>query len=150
MKKNPKWLWPVVIGAAVTALVAIALLREPVQLDPTTPEGTVQQYLQAISDRDYVAAFELLDPESFEDCDPADIGQSRFDESFTASLPQAQDPPAAGRAFVEVTMRFGDGGPFGGTWESRELFVLISDDDFWWITDDPWPYFKWNCVRGDF
>lgn len=149
MKESPKWLWPAVISVVIVALVAIALLREPIQLDPTTPEGAVQEYLQAISDKDYEAAFELLHPESFEGCNPADIVRPGFDETFTASIPESEDPPASGRAFVDVTMRFGDGGPFGGSWESNEVFVLISEDGSWWITGDPWPYFVWSCVEED-
>ncbi|TDI55747.1 MAG: hypothetical protein E2O96_04660, partial [Acidobacteria bacterium] len=66
--EKARWLWPLGIGLTVVALAIVALVREPVQLDPSTPEGTVQEYLQAISDEDYNKAFELLDPEGFEGC----------------------------------------------------------------------------------
>lgn len=150
MKAGPKWLLPVVIGGVVVALASIALLREQVLLDPTTPEGTVQEYLQAISDEDFDRAFETLDPESFEGCTPSDIQRSGWDENFTASLPETSEPPVGERIFVDVTMHFGGGGPFNGGWDSFETFVLVSNDGFWWITEDPWPYFRWNCAGGDF
>lgn len=150
MRSSPKWLWPAVIGGLVAALVVIALVRDPILLDPTTPEGTVQEYLQAISDEDWEGAFELLDPDSFEGCDAADIQRVTWQNTFTASLPEEGEPPAGEQVFVVVTMRFGDGGPFGGGWSSDETFVLISNEGFWWITEDPWPYFHWECTEGDF
>lgn len=150
MKDAPRWLWPTVIGGLVIVLAVVALIREPVELDPTSPEGTVQGYLQAISDDDYNTAFEALDPESFEGCTAASIQRARWHDTFTASLPEATDPPEGDNAFVEVTMHFGQGGVFGGGWDSDEVFILISRDDVWWITDDPWPYFKWDCARKDF
>lgn len=151
MKNWPKWLWPVVIGGFVIALVIVALVREPIQLDPTTPEGTVQEYLQAISDGDFEAALEALDPESFENCTAADLQRSVWQEDFTASLPSEPGDPSGGRAFVEVTMRFGSGGPvLGGGWDTQETFVLVEHDGFWWITEDPWPYFGFECRDGGF
>ena len=60
------WLVPVGAAVLIVALVAVALVREPAQLDPNTPEGTVQVYLQAISDGDYEGAFAVLDPDFYE------------------------------------------------------------------------------------
>lgn len=150
MKNWPKWIWPVVIGGLVIALVVVALAREPVELDPTTPEGVVQEYLQAISDGEFEAAFATLDPESFEGCTAADIQRSVWQESFTASLPTETGDHSGGRALVDVTMRFGNGGIFGGGWDSREVFVLVQRDGVWWITEDPWPYFSFECRDGGF
>jgi hypothetical protein len=150
MKNWPKWLWPVTIGVVVFVLVVVALVREPVQLDPATPEGTVQQYLQAISGGDFDAARELLDPESFDGCTAADIQRSVWEENFTASLPTEPGDHSGERALVEVTMRFGSGGVLGGGWESQELFVLVDRDGLWRIAEDPWPYFGWDCREEDF
>ena len=150
MNNGPKWLWPAAIGTAVVALIAIALVREPIRLDPTTPEGTVQEYLQALSDRNFDAAFELLDPESFEGCNSSDIQNHFWEDTFTASLVTDDDADHGERAFVDVSMRFGTGGVLGGGWESNETFVLIANDGLWWITEDPWPYFGWDCRDGGF
>ena len=159
-----RWLWPVGVGLTVVALVVVALAREPVQLDPGTPEGTVQEYLQAISDEDYSSAFEVLDPDGFEGCSTADLARSAPRDPFTATLGFSEDaerfrpidesdPSASGEfVSVDVTLRFGTGGVFGGSWDQYETFYLISEDGSWWITDDPnpWPYFTWDCNRGDF
>lgn len=155
-----RWIWPAVMVLGVAALVAIALVRDPVELDPDTPEGTVQEYLQAISDERYEKAFELLDPEPFEGCTAAHIARHSPSEPFSATLgtsgpsgfePARPVPEVPGNplpddvAWVDVTLRFGGGGPFGGGWESWEQFALVERDGFWWITGEPWPYFAWEC-----
>lgn len=160
-----RWIWPVAIGVAIVALAVIALVREPVALDPDTPEGTVQIYLQAISDEEYDKAFELLDPDSFEGCAPAHIARHSPSEPFSATLGSSsgsdiatpvRPPPEPDHSlpddvvWVDVTLRFGTGGPFGSSWESWEQFVLFERDGFWWITGEPWPYFVWECREEGF
>lgn len=150
---RPAWLLPGGIGLLILALVVVALVRDPVQLDPGTPNGTVQEYLQAISDDDYETAFELLHPEDFDGCVPGDIERHVSDEPFTASLESRVVDPMDDqeRVIVNVRIRFGTGGPFGSGWETFESFELVSEDDFWWITGEPWPYFSFECSqRGDF
>lgn len=158
-----RWLGALGIGLAVVALVIVALAREPVQLDPSTAEGTVQQYLQAISDEDYDKAFEVLDPDGFDGCSTSHLARSAPNDAFTATLGFSEDakrfppiddgdpPPSGELVSVEVTLRFGNGGVFGGSWDQYETFFLISKDGSWWITDDPdpWPYFTWDCKRED-
>ena len=160
-----RWLVPGGIAVVVIALGAIALLRDPLQLDPDTPEGTVQEYLLAISDEDFERAFKVLHPESFEGCDSADIARSRPREPFSATIDPdgefggfdggfREEPPGFAPvdpdATVSVILRFGGSGPFDAGWENYEVFFLVEEDGFWWITGDPWPYFSWNCRQGDF
>lgn len=146
---RPVWLLPAGIGLLVLVLVVVALVRDPVQLDPETPAGAVQEYLQAISDEDYEAAFELLHPDEFEECFPSDIERHAHNEPFTASLESDREPVSDGdRVLVNVRMRFGTDGPFGSGWETFESFELVSEDGFWWITGEPWPYFSFECRQG--
>ncbi len=158
-----RWLWLSGIGLAVIALVVIALVREPVLLDPDTPEGTVQGYLQAISDKDYDEAFSMLNPDEFKNCDVSDLARNTPGDSFTATLEVSGDQerfrpideeerpsPTSELVAVNVILRFGSGGLFDGTWDQYETFFLTSSDGFWWISGDPWPYFTWDCRRGDF
>lgn len=149
--KRPAWLLPAGIGLLIIVLVVVALVRDPVQLDPETPEGTVQEYLQAISDDDYERAFELLRPDDFEGCVPSDMRRFVSNEPFTATLdPDGGTMTAEDRAMVNVRIRFGTDGPFGSGWETFESFELVSEDGFWWITGEPWPHFFWECrERGD-
>ena len=147
MTVKPRWLWPAAFAGLTVALVVVALARGPVTLDPTTPEGVVQEYLRAVAANDYDAASELVDPDYLEDCSPADTNEADRVGSFTATLPRAAEPPASERAFVAATIRFSEG-VFGPSWSSLEVFNLVARDGLWWITDDPWPY-RWDCARDD-
>lgn len=140
--------WWLVGGAFVTigVLLAIALAREPVELDPNTPEGTVQNYLQAISDEDYEGAFNLVHPDWTQGCTAADVAASVPTEPFSATLGNAETD--GNTAFVRVTIRQGVSGP--GPFEPgfgsfEEFFELENEIGQWLITGYPWPYFDWRC-----
>ncbi len=158
------WLLPVVLGVVVVGLVAIALTRGPVELDPDTAQGTVQEYLVAMNDADYERALELLHPQWADGCEPDDL-RNVGRRDFTARLghmsssgireefgvvgeefPTGEDLPGA-TEFVEVTITQGDAG-FGGGWDEYVVFELVEDDGFYWLVGDPWPYFTWNCRNG--
>lgn len=140
------WLGAGALGL-VLVLVLIALSREPVQLDAGTPEGVVQRYLQAVSDREYEEAFDYLDPASYEGCDPSDLARNAPNDPFNA-LMQESEEFSTDRAFVEVTIRFGSGGgPLGDGWSQFETFQLVASNDSWLIAEDAWPYFGWDCRK---
>ena len=142
------WLVPVGAAVLIVALVAVALVREPAQLDPNTPEGTVQVYLQAISDGDYEGAFAVLDPDFYEGCDAGSLANPR-QEDFTARIDDSGQPVSGDTAFVGVSMTFGDGGAFGSQWTLNQSFSVVRHDESWWITgEDVWPYFAWDCLHG--
>lgn len=150
--QKTRWIWPVVIGTVVIVLAVVALNREPAQLDPNTPEGTVQAYLQAIGDSDFDAAFDLLDPEYYEGCDAADLASNMGrSEPFTAVLDlEGIEELTDEKTFVPVRMQFGTSGPFGSGWTSWESFVVTDYTGSWLITEEAWPYFGWDCREGGF
>lgn len=157
------WLLPVGLGLLVVVLVVIALTRGPVELDPDSPQGTVQEYLLAIDEERWDDAVAVIHPDWLGECRGDDL--SRFAQGdFTAELGApggfggivreefAATDGEVGQALpgpeetVEVTIRHSDtGGFFGGGWDEYVLFELSDDDDFWWLINDPWPYFVWNC-----
>lgn len=160
----PRWAIPAAIALGVVVLVTVALVRDPVHLDPDSPEGTVQEYLQAISDDRWDDAYAVLEEERFAECTPADIAANAPGDPFTASLQTGTGSAVVDRleevtdatttttlapdesATVEVVLRFGDSGPFGGSgWTTHEVFDMVSRDGFWWVSGDPWPYFSWRC-----
>ena len=162
-ERVPGWLIPGVVALITVVLVTIALIREPATFDPDSPEGTVQEYLVAIGDERWEDAFAVLDPEFFAGCDPTDLARSAPREPFTAVLRDGDGavvrpaPPFDAEfspdtpkvdAFVEVEIRFGDPGPFGGGYSEYAFFELTEKDGFWWIASDPWPYFAWSCAAG--
>lgn len=164
-----RWLLPVGLAVAVIALVLIALTRGPVELDPDTPEGTVQEYLVAIEEKRWDDAVAVIHPQWLGECDGDDL--ARFaDFEFSAELGRSDSSGAFGGviveerfteiggsddavsedfpvvdAHVEVTINRGDSGPFGRGWDEYVLFEMVDEDDFWWVGGDPWPHFVWNC-----
>lgn len=165
VRRPPSWLIPGVIGLGTVLLVVVALVREPAQFDPDTPEGTVQEYLQAIGEERWEDAFAVLDPDYYQGCGPADLAKSAPREPFTAVLAGDEDgsfdrsaeipPPPGGTvepvtpdAVVEVILRFGEPGPFESSYTEYIFFELVQEDGFWWITGDVWPRFAWRCAEG--
>jgi hypothetical protein len=149
MTEGSRGRWLIGAGAVAIVLVLafVALAREPVQLDAGTPEGVVQRYLQAISDRDFDLAFDYLDPVFYEGCDESDLARSARDEPFSASIVDAKMASSDHR-LVPVTLRFGTGGgPFGSGWTTSEQFELVNVNSAWLITGEAWPYFGWDCRK---
>lgn len=157
------WLLPTGLLALVVVLVVIALSRGPVTLDPDTPEGTVQEYLQAIRDQRWEDAVAVIHPDWLGSCEATDLEQFA-DPDFTATLGTGngfggvveQNFTAEGRGSgeeplpeptetVEVTISHNSGPGLGSSWDEYVAFGLIEDDDFWWLGNDPWPYFIWSC-----
>lgn len=146
-----RWLLPGGIVLLIAVLTVVALARDPVRLDPTTPEGTVQGYLQAIGDDDYESALEVLDPDGPGTCVAADIARSAPGEPFTATLLEDRSDVGADEAIIAVRLRFGTDDVFGSGWDTVETFDLVSKNGSWRITGQPWPYFDWSCDnREDF
>jgi len=139
--------WLALGGAllVIGVLVVIALVREPIQLDPNTPEGTVQNYLQAISDHDYEGAFNLIDPETTEGCAPSDLARAAPSQSFSATLGEAETTGET--AYVTVSMSFASSpGPFEpGMGSFDEYFELKQIEGQWYLTGNSWPYYEWMC-----
>lgn len=133
----------VVVGLIVVVAALVALTRsEPATLDPTTPEGTAQRYVQAILDGDNTTADDLL---LEEDCD---IWPNYFgDQTVRARL---TDSTVDGNtATVEVELVFSGGDPlFGGYgYEERALIELERVDGSWLVDPDSWPYFPCEVER---
>lgn len=147
MSEGSRGRWWLGVGGVglVLTLVFIALAREPVELDSTTPEGVVQRYLQAISDDDCATAFDYLDPGYYDGCDTIALARSAPSEPFTASIDD-DNASASGHPFVSVTLRFGTGdGLFGSGWTTYEQFEMVNINGAWLITGEAWPYFNWDC-----
>lgn len=161
-RRVPGWLLPVILGIAVVVLVAIALSRGPVSLDPDTAEGTVQEYLVAISEERWDDAVAVIHDDWRGICRGEDLAAfSQGDFSAELGVPSGVGGfGVGGQVFeeggptipanttqVDVTITHDQGGGIGSSWEEFVVFEVSDDGDFWWIVGDPWPYFVWNC-RG--
>lgn len=139
------WLVPALVGIGVIILVVIALTRGETRFDPASPEGAVQEYLQAISERRWADALEVVDPQIAEGCRPNDLSMHVWD-SFTASYEGTTQGPNT--VYINVRLDYGDRGIWGGGgWSQSVQFALIEIDGLWYITDDPWPNFRDSCGR---
>lgn len=139
-------LWVLVAVVALLLVVgAVAgAVRDPAALDPGSPEGVTQAYLQDVFDRDFAAARQHLSEESAQACSTADFRLAWVPESLTAVLDEVR--LRDGEADVAVRIRTVSGpGPFGGgDYSSYEVFTLVRPDDSgdaWRISGDPWPLF---------
>jgi hypothetical protein len=151
---------PLGLTALVGGLVVIALVRGPVELEPDTPEGTIQEYLLAISDERWEDAVSVIHPDWLGACGADDIsrvasidfsatlgsdgfGGGMVEERFVEIAPGEELPVAD--THVEVTIIHSDQGGLGSNWNEYTTFDLVDDEDFWWLVNDPWPYFLWSC-----
>lgn len=126
------------IGIFVALLVAVSIgltifSPDPETFDPDSPEGVVQQYLEAALDGDEDAAERLLAEDVELDC------QSRSAASVRVSLVESN--VTDDRATVEVRITESSGGPFdGGSYTRDDTFRLERTSDGWRITDRPWDF----------
>jgi hypothetical protein len=164
-RRLPGWLLPAALGVVVVVLVTIALTRGPVSLDPDSPEGTVQEYLLAISESRWDDAVAVIHDQWRGSCEGFDLqafapgefsaelgssdvfGDFEVRENFEAigdeEFPGATIPDNATK--VDVTIHHQGGGALSSSWQEFVSFEVAFDGDFWWIVGDPWPYFIFSC-----
>jgi hypothetical protein len=143
MQGRPNLVLAVVAGLVIAlAVVAgvLAVTREPPDLDPTTPDGTVQLFLVAFIEEDEEEARKYLDPSL--DCDTEDFG---LEGPATASLTVVSSRVDGDRAEVEMDITEPRSGPYE-PWTRRESYELRRDGDLWLLVDDrtPWPLYFCN------
>ncbi len=131
---------PLVIGGTIgVALVAIVLVmglgREIQSFDTATPEGVVQQYVQAMIDRDLDSA-ELHRSSQFADCE--------FERDLDGYLHDARvilgvvDIDGEGATVEVKTTQYNETGLDGGEWDSTFTLTLVGET--WLIETATWPY----------
>lgn len=128
------------MGAVVLLAVVAGLIvanRSAPPLDPDSPEGVVQQYLEAVIDDDYSSALGLVSPSL--GCDVSDIAEMR---PYSGSLHVVLDTVRIDgeRAVVTLDVTEGGGGdPFGSSGYTRsERIVLEQEEGAWRIASAPW------------
>jgi hypothetical protein len=135
-----------VVVAAMVALsalvVALAAARSPAQLDPRSPEGTVQAYLRAVLDGNHETAARYLDPAS--GCDIGDLDGMGRTHPTRVALASSHVDGSNARVRVELTL--GADGPFGSGYRETTTFRLNRPDADWLLTGTPWPLF--DCTGG--
>lgn len=138
-RKLPVWVLPALGVAVVVALVVFGMNRPPVELDPDSPEGTVQQYIDALGRGDFDTAASFwattgCTPESVIPTMPTDV---------SAALEDVEGGGQQATVIVRITESATD--PMDGPYERQEWFVLVNEDGSWRIEQPAWPYYDQVC-----
>jgi len=133
----------VVAAISIVALIAVLAVKEKTpQLDANTPEGIVQQYLQAATARDFEKAITYLASDT--KCKVADFDQAYIQSSIRISL--SNSSTTGDSATVKVNIDNSNGGPFGGSYTESQSFRLTKSDTGWKIAGIPWPTYQCGGV----
>lgn len=124
-------------GLLVVAVLAVVFRPAVEELDPATPEGTVQRYVQALLDGNEQAAASFLRP-SDEECE---VFEPEFLDTVRVTLVDVATHDGSSDVQVRITTAGGEP-PFDRYESSSEgEFELIrSADGSWQIDQAPWPF----------
>jgi hypothetical protein len=138
-KRANKVLGIVLAAIAVVAVIVVLSVNEPVaQLDKDSPEGAVQQYLGAITDKDFSQAMDYLASDS--KCTIQDFERAYIQDSLRIGLSDLTT--TANTASVTVKIETSSGDPFGGTYSETQTFTLTKEESGWKVTGIPWPTYE--------
>ena len=129
----------VVAAISIMALIAVLAVKETTpQLDANTPEGTVQQYLKSVTERDFDAAITYLASDT--KCKIEDFDQAYIQDSVRISL--SDTSITSDSASVKVSIEKSSGDPFGGSYAESQTFRLTKSASAWKISGIPWPTYQ--------
>lgn len=134
----------VVLVVAVAVAAIVTSLRPSPQLDPATPEGTVQAFFQAVEADDWNGVLTLLSSELQEDCEASELAQFRDDVDRAV----ISDVEAAGsETIVEVRVtRVVIDDPLNPySYDDTFHFVLAQEAGRPVVVELPWQFF---CEGG--
>jgi len=145
MRSSRRWLFA--FGLAIVALVIVTVVLVLATTSPAdkpllpedTPEGTVQRFLLAVSDQDYLAAEGYLSPTIDEDKIDYELWRDRIVELGEDSAWQAtlgESIIRGDEATVDVTVAiFRPRGPFDNSVRTHQVtFFLQKEGTSWRIT----------------
>ncbi len=152
-------MWGAGVGVVALALaaviVALTVDRGVDALDPGTPEGVVQRYLQAITESDHDAAYALLGEEAQADCaldsfiDALDRRDVYRETSFSARLTDVRVRGDSATVWVWIEERYAPrrGLAYAPLYEPRsgyeEPYRLDWTDAGWRLAELGYP--AWSC-----
>ncbi|HSO50990.1 MAG TPA: hypothetical protein VLS86_10620 [Acidimicrobiia bacterium] len=139
----PGWMVPAVGVAVVVVLVIIGLSRGPATLDPSTPEGTVQLYIQSVVEGDFDTASTYWADDG---CTPTSEIPTGGTPDVSASLVSVDGNDIEASVTVRLTESSPD--PLGGLYEYEEWFTLIRNGETWKIRQPAWPYWDMVCEES--
>lgn len=133
----------IVVVVAVAVILALIGGNEPVKLLPEdSAEGTVQRYLMAVKEQDYVKAYTFISPQSeYFKTNPYDnwvrsTQSMRGNSSWKASIVKStiRDNSATIEVAVDV---FRPGGPLENPVNTNRIIFLLQKENSKWLINSP-------------
>lgn len=121
----------------LVAAVVLSFVKSP-QLDPDSPEGVVQRYLQAVVEGRRSLARSYLSDRLQDDCDwefPRHLSRDAYRIEWVDTVVDGSE------VRVDVLVAEDDLGVFGSYHEFYAGFTLQDSADGWRITDQEWPWY---------
>ncbi len=130
----------VVLALAVAVAAIVTSLRPSPQLDPNTPEGTVQAFFQAVEVDDWEGLRALLAAPLQEDCEASELAQFRDDVDRAVI---ARVDAAGANTIVEVRVsRVVVDDPLNPySYDDTFQFVLTQEDGRLAVSELPWQFY---------
>jgi len=130
----------VILAVAVAVAAIVTSLRPSPQLDPNTPEGTVQAFFQAVEADDWDGVRALLSGSLQEECESSELAQFRDDVDRAVI---AEVDTAGSETIVEVRVsRVVVDDPLNPyTYEDTFQFVLTDDNGRLAVSELPWQFY---------
>ena len=115
-----------------------AATRAPAELDPHTPAGVVQQYVQAVMVGDNDLAGDFLAASTV--CDAGDLDRTYVDPASRIDLVSTSID--GDRAHVRIAVQIPTGELMQSNWTDERTIRLERSDGTWRITGIPWPLYE--------
>jgi hypothetical protein len=134
-----------VLGAAAVVAVLVASPAEPSEFEPGTPEAVVQEYINALQERDIERAYDLLSENARDDVSREDFRSYTrpWQSPNTMQRIRLTDVDVRNdRATVTVTVETTTGTGINVSRYSYQQTVPLVREDGEWRIDDPYLYFS--------
>lgn len=130
----------VILVVAVAAAAIFTSMRPSPDLDPSTPEGTVQEFFQAIQEDDWDGLRAFLTPALQSDCEASELAefQDDIDRAVIADV-----DTVGSDTIVEVRVsRVVVSDPLSPySYEETFHFVLTPDNGGYLVSELPWQFY---------
>jgi hypothetical protein len=123
-----------VVLVVVIALIAVFARGGAAPLDPTTPEGVVQRYSQAVVDGDAQTALTYVVPEVADAC----VRRSVSEEDTRITVLETTERDDTAHVRVLIVTVFGTGPLGADEYEAESAFDLVEVDGDWLVEVAPW------------
>lgn len=149
--KQDKFLWGIIAGIVIVAILAIALYfaRRNAAAglpDTTTPEGVVSAYVLAVQQQDWERAYAFLadapnrpDPARFRR-----VGIEELSNQRNAGVDIEGSRVTGDQAEVDLAVVNVSGGLFADVYRNPGVALLERQDGAWKIREMPYPFWSYN------